>query len=422
MYNGLLTSLSSWIKQQLELRLVVNRVVVNQYNFKRIFSNELDSSKEYFIDGVIDVTGLSTSIEVPSSGITIEGYSFDKSSITCTDNSYTLLTSPAGGSGNVFIRNISIEISGTSSKVYDITGDTGNEAYEIVGVNFDNCTSLGSIDGYRQGLELETGRFGGTPELELKGTWNGFRVSTSIVRSIDNAMTGSLFKAGTGLTFDSRFITDINCDLGTNAKFSDFSTSNFNSSSLFRLINAQITRNGVFDPTDTTILPNISHTDTESYFKNCQGVQNTYVGGKLTVSTASTTTISAISTFYDIAGSWDTSDMQHFDEPSNGQLRHLGATPREFKVAGYLSIDGTANDVVKINVRKYDSSATSFSDEYQIEGKIQNLAGSRDIAQIYFRTNITLDENDYIVLQVSNESGTNNVEAEVDSYFIVEER
>jgi hypothetical protein len=320
------------------------------------------------------------------------------------------------------MHNFAVDISGTSSKVFDLVSDTGNEAVEIHDVNFNDCTSLGTLDNYRQGLETGNGRFGGTPDLTLKGVWNGYRVSTSIVRSLDNSMTPALFVAGTGFTIDSRFLTDINCDLGNTAPFADFTPSNFTNSSSFRLFDTVITRSGALDPTDATILPNITNADTESYFKNNEGIENTFVGGQLTITSTATTTVSASSTYYDILGTWGTSDLEHFDEPSNGQLRHLGNTPRQYQLIAILSLDGTANDVLKVNVRKYDSSSASFSDEYQLERKINNLAGSRDIAAFTIITNVTLDENDYIILQVSNETAARDIVAEVDSYFIIKER
>jgi len=53
-----------------------NRVVVTQASD---FSGTLDSTKQYFIDGIIDMG--SQSIEVPAGGLTITGYSFDLSKL-----------------------------------------------------------------------------------------------------------------------------------------------------------------------------------------------------------------------------------------------------------------------------------------------------------------------------------------------------
>ena len=131
----------------------------------------IDSTKVYVIDGVVDMG--STIIEVPAGGINITGYTFDASKLISSVASHKMFVSAVGGSGNVLFTNIGIEVTGASAKVFDLVDVTGFNACEFNLVNFNNCTSLGVIDGYRQGLESGTGRFGGTPELELKGTWIG---------------------------------------------------------------------------------------------------------------------------------------------------------------------------------------------------------------------------------------------------------
>lgn len=85
------------------------------------------------------------------------------SGLRFTDNNYTLFESDIGGSGDILEKDFFIEVSGTSSKVRDLTGASGFEAIESQRINYINCTSLGEINNSRQGLEEGTGRFGGTP-------------------------------------------------------------------------------------------------------------------------------------------------------------------------------------------------------------------------------------------------------------------
>ena len=119
-----------------------------------------------------------------------------------TFNNKTLFYS--NSSGNVLFNNIFIEVSGNNSQVYNLTSSTGFEAIECNTVNYNNCSSLGTLTNFRQGLELNTGRFGGSPSLTLEGTWlGGFRISTSIVRALGSGMTEPLFKEGSGLKFNS---------------------------------------------------------------------------------------------------------------------------------------------------------------------------------------------------------------------------
>ncbi len=381
----------------------------------------LSSTAQYFIDGVIDMG--TQSIEVPQGGLNISGADFNLSGLVSTENSYTMFTSPVTGSGDLIGMNFHIETSGTGSKVFDLVSDTGNEAIELERVNYNNCTSLGVIDNYRQGLETGTGRFGGQPSLELKGVWSGgFRITTSITRSIDNAMTDALFKAGTGFSMSSRFLTDMNVDLGTLAPFVDFAPANFPNPSTLQIGGAIITRNGVSDPEDATIIPNIAASDLASSWSNNVGIPNTFVGGTLSISTEIATVIAATSTFVDLAGTWAATDLQHFDSPANGQLRNLGDNPREFRIVGDLVIDGPANDEIKVRIRKWDNSASSFVTVADQVRQINSLIGGRNVAFFNATTGFTLDQNDYIILQVSNESSTGNLTVELDSFWTVLER
>lgn len=384
----------------------------------------LDSTKEYFLDGIIDFTGTGLSIEVPQGGLNLRGYNFDISGLKCDDPAYTLFTSPAGGSGNVLGADYLIDVSGAGSQVYNLTSDTGFEAFEFSRINYNNCTSLGTITNYRQGLEDGTGRFGGSPSLTLAGTWvGGFRITTSIVRQLSAGMTEPLFKAGAGFTMASRFLSDINVDLPSNAALFDFAPANFTNPSTVQMIGAIVTRNGVFNAEDANITPNMVAGDLSSSWKENNGMPNTFEGGSIGVTTELATAIGATGTFVDLAATlWTTSDLQHFDNPADGQLRHLGNSPREYKAISSLTLDSGSNDVIAVRVLKWDNSTTSFITVLDQTRQVNALVGGRDVAFFNIDINTTLDKNDYIKLQVANQTATNDITAESDSYLVIEER
>lgn len=406
--------------QENESNILQNRIEVTQSNVASTLGGTIDSTKEYFIDGIVDCSGIE--IEVPSGGINIKGYDFDISKLICTDNNHTMFKSPVGGSGNVLFENIAIEVSGTSSKVYDLKSLTGFEAIEVAKINYNNCTSLGVIDNYRQGLETGTGRFGGKPELELKGVWlGGFLITTSIIRSLDNGAY-TLFKAGTGFAMHSRFKNSMNVDLPTSASFTDFPGSAFPNPSTFQLQNMIVSRNGVIDSLDTNITPNMSSKGLPAYWKNNVGVSNTFIGGFTKVTTEVTTVISTIGIFVDLAGTFTTSDLQHFDSPSNGQLRHLGNSPTEYKVNGQFVLESTQNNVVEMQLLVWRDATSSFEVAGAIRRVIDRLQGVRDVAYYVGTANIVLNQNDYAKFQVANITSTGNITAELDSFYSVEER
>ena len=396
----------------------LNRVLVQQASD---LSGTLDSTKEYFIDGIIDMG--TQEVEVPQGGLSLSGYNFDLSKLISSANNYTMFTSPASGSGNLLGQDYSVEVTGTNSQVYNLVSDTGNEAFEFSRINYNDCTSLGTIDNYRQGLEVGTGRFGGSPALILKGIWlGGYFIDTSIVRSLDVGMTGALFEAGAGFAMSSRFRSNQNIDLPASASFVDFAPSNFPNASTLQFDGVIITRDGVSDASDSNYTPNITAADLPSSWISNQGMNNTFVGGNLNVTVETATVIAGTSTFVDLAGTFTPSDLQHFSEPSNGQLMHNGDNPREFRLIGSFSIEGPANDDVALKVVKWDDSASSFIDVYTQTREINALVGATNLGFYDIATGVTLDKNDFVKMQIANNSTTGNLTAKIDSFFTVLER
>ena len=401
-----------------ESRLLDNSIIVKQSNAATTLGGTIDSTKQYLIDGSIDMSGIT--VTVPSTGIFLAGYNLDLSELTCSDNTYTMFT--GGTAGNVFIKDLSLEVTGTSSQVFDLTDATGFNAIEFVRVNFNNCTAIGELNGFRQGLETNTGRFGGTPEMTLSGTWlGGYFIDVSIVRSLTDGGY-SLYKAGSGFTMNSRFRTNQNIDLPANASFFNFAPSNFVNPSTVQVQGALVSRSGNFDATDSNITPNISQADLASAWSNNTGMPNTFEGGRLTVSSENQTNILAGSTYYTLNAIWSSSNLEHFDSPSSGQLRHLGNSPREYQCIVNFVIESQANNDIGIRLRKWDNSSSSFVDFAEKRRDVNSFVGGRDVAIFNFIFNVNLDQNDYVFFQVRNNSGNQNVTLELDSDFVIQEK
>ena len=411
----LVTVNAQWSTSQLEGKLDHVVTVREASDF-----GVISSTTQYFLDGIIDMG--TTSLEIPAGGMFIGGINFDLSGLTSTENNYTLFTSPTGGSGNVLFMDFHIDISGTNSQVYDIVGNTGFEAIEVDRINFNNCTSLGTIKFYRQGLETGTGRFGGSPNLILDSTWaGGYFIQTSIVRSLD-AGVYALYEAGATFSMASRFRSNQNIDLNTNNSFVDFAPSNFVNPSILQLNECIVSRNGVFNTEDALLTPNIDQTDIASSWKDNKGLSNTFIGGTMNITSEAATTITIDGTFVDLAGTFTTSDLVHFDSPSNGQLRHLGDSPREYKVSISAILDCTSNDEVDLKIVVWDDSASGFVDYKTIRRVINALQGGRNVAYFTTNDNIILDTDDYVKIQVANIGATNDITGELDTEMSVEVR
>jgi len=406
----------------LYLQFLQNRIIVTQANKDTTLGGVIDSSKQYFLDGIIDLG--TTQITVPTTGLTIAGLSFDISGLISSEDNYSMIVSetPAIGSGNVLGADFFISVTGAGSKVYDLYDATGFNAFEFARINYIDCSSLGDIYDYRQGLEEGTGRFGGSPSLTLHGLWRGgYRITTSIVRSLAGTMTAPLFKEGLVFQMNSRFLTDINCDLPTLAPFSDFKTFNFPNPSTVQLKGAIFTRDGGFNPNDTNIFSDLEASDLACDWDNNIGIKNTFIGGALNNDAALETVILTLGEAVDLNGTFTSRDLQHFDTPANGRLRHIGTNPTDFLVTWDLLIDGKNNDNYELFLIKIDTLANVTVEITQVR-TVNNFQGGRDVGIWTGSAPVTLNQNDVVFWQIANLLDTDNCTLEVDSTWTITER
>jgi len=401
---------------------LTNRIVVRSASD---LSGVIDSTKEYFLDGIIDMG--SNEITVPVGGINIKGYDFNISGLTSSASNYVMFKSESltVKSGDVLGADYLISVTGTNSKVYELYSTTGNEAFEFERINYNNCTSLGDLYDYRQGLESGTGRFGGSPTLTLHGLWaGGYRITTSIVRGLSGTMTDPLFKEGTLFQMNSRFLSDINCDLPALAPLLDFQPVNFPNPSTLQLQGCEITRDGIYKAGDSNLTPNVDKKDLCSSWKGNNGLQNTFVGGTTSVTSEELTVVSAGSTWYTIEGVFTGNGLEHFSASADGKLTHNGNSPREFQLTASITLESSPNNELAVRWQKWDDSASAFTPLTYTESirPVNSLVGGRDVAFFTLIFGGILDQNDYIQLQVKNNTGNNNVTMESGSFFRLEER
>ena len=173
---------------------------------------------------------------------------------------------------------------------------------------------------------------------------------------------------------------------------------------------------------DVNYFTGIGHADLDAEFRNNKGLSNTFVGGKLSLTTEIATTIVTINTPVLLAGTYTASTLEHFDVPASGQLRHIGDDPRDYRVSVYVQVEGTAADDITVHLMKYDASAATASIIDSKTRQILNLTGANDYADFSMLDFVILDINDYIYLEVENNTGTGNVTASLTSTITVEER
>lgn len=393
-----------------------NRIIVNQSNFLTTICGTIDSTKNYFLDGIVDIGA--NQVEVPATGMTITGYSFDLSALVKSTGSNAIFSSPVGGSGNLLLENLYLQADGLGCSVFALTDATGFNAWEFNKINFNNCESLGYFENYRQGLEVGSGRFGGKPTLEFTGnSVGGARISTSIARNL-GSLNGPLFKAGAGYVINGRFITDINVDLGSTASLLDFSASNVANDESLILASAYVARNGSIDPTDATITPNIDATSVKCLWSDNTGLANTYKFAQNTITTEVTTSVGSSEVYYPLAGTWTLGDVSHFDSPANGQLRCLSGND-VYRISGNFVLESGQNQLIGLRVVKSVDNGSNWTEINHIERVINNSQGGRDVAYFQIDFLARLADGDRIRVEVENYDSNQNITAELDSYLTI---
>lgn len=236
---------------------------------KDLVNRVLSSNITYVIDGLITLVA-GEFILIPIGGLTFGGYGFDVSQIIKNVSGEATFKSPVGGSGN-FVSNLVRYNSGLGS-VFDIVDADGSHAIEVNDINFQDCSSLGKIKGYRQVTGHTIGMYNCSDGLIVSGTWNGFVISKLHVRNF--ASTGTLFKKDTDTTFSNRFSLGVNISGNSGFKIADFDNTNFTKDETFQLDDCTIEVDGVISAANTpSLIPNISPNDPKCRWVNSTGIQ-----------------------------------------------------------------------------------------------------------------------------------------------------
>ena len=85
-------------------------------------------------------------------------------------------------------------------------------------------------------------------------------------------------------------------------------------------------------------------------------------------------------------------------------------------------IESSANNEVEIRIRKWDDANSVFVDFGNQVRQVNSFVGGRDVGFFTILESVILNQNDYLFLQIANNSNTNNVTCELDSFFTISER
>ena len=387
-------------------------------------SGTLLSTKVYVIDGVIDM-GTQT-ITVPIGGLEIKGHGVNTSKLLSTENSYTMFVDASNDAGNIFISEVTIEVSGTSSLVFDLDNSGAGGAAEINSTNFEDCTSLGTLDAYRQFLLMNSFWLGCNDGLTFAGAWaGGAFIDTLLIRDFDPLGGGNTVFTGStspALTFASRFYCNANINVPTGATVFDFAASMFTNDGDFELITGEYTGAGTVVAVKSPVIDN---TSTKSRFRDNNGLDNTYIGGRWYIDTgnAVVTTISIVDTFVKAAGTTTEEDLQWTSSAGDNDLTFDSTQDVKVQIIGSINVtaaSGGSDKNITLTIRHWDNSAGGYVDlPNKARGVSTSAATYHNVAVIGYAT---VSENDRIELWIENNTDTVNLTVEEGSLFSVSER
>ena len=384
---------------------------------KSQFDGILSSEKLYVIDGVVDVGD--TSIVVPEGGLNLAGLGFGISKLLSTENNFTLFVDDGVTySGDLFLTDLDITVSGTGSKVFELDNNENFNAVEWNTVNFISCTSLGSLTDYRQGLSRNVAWISCLDGLTMAGNWSGGWAALDSILLGTAMTTGVLFKAGAGLVIGGSFRSNVNIlNLGTSGGiFCDFAPSNITLDAGFSLESVRA------DPAANN-LPNMPSTSVKALIKDSPGVGNTYPGGTLNPAADSEVVIATVDTLYQLTGSMTLEDSYWFSTANTNGLKLDSTNDIEVVVIGTLSFSGSNNNEMVVQLRQYDSSATAYVNigpEYRTTLNGGPSGGRAE--NITFHSLALMSQDDRIEVWIKNITGSGNITLVAGGQFKVLER
>lgn len=126
--------------------------------------------------------------------------------------------------------------------------------------------------------------------------------------------------------------------------------------------------------------------------------------GEISITSASATTISDTTSYFPVAGTYTlASGADDWDMDSNGQLRYIGAAPREVHVWATASFTAASNNqVLYVGISKNGTDITAAD----VHTKIGT---GTDVQAVALTATIEVVTNDYVALDVRNTTSTANV-------------
>lgn len=348
-------------------------------------------------------------------GTTLSGHSQNINTLLSTEDGISLIKSD----GNLFIDQLNITTSGVGSQALNLTGSSGFESLDMFYTAFIDCTKIGTITSFRQGFWTTGFAMNCGSGITLNGAWlGGFTIFNSRIMGV----SGALLLAGTSFTCDS-IRSNVYITVPSGSTAFDFDYNNFNEDNGYQLQGCRVDGDG-------QMVSNFSDAgrDTDDAWKSRRSVfvnnvgskaKNTYIGGewKCSVETITPLTLNVPAK---LLGTTPYYNLEHLTQTVSNAFIHNSSVETVYSLDGSIIVSGTASDIIRLEVRKWNTILSAYEVINTYRRAITNLVGSVDIAYFSPKTGrIYLNQNDRVELWVTNESSNSSITMLVDSFLFM---
>lgn len=345
----------------------------------------LEDNVTYYVTAIVDLLGDRI---IAGQNSVILGASSENCYLKSTGlNSSTALIT---GNYSLPIRNISF----THGKVFDLDGDGVTTALDWFGVNFVDCTTVGTIKDYSNFV------MGDSSMLNSSGlTFDGTIGTIAFGNCLFDCSTG-----GTAITLPSTLTISrrLRIIYSSFITLSGETSINVNSSATipvegYILDTVNFAGGGTYNS-------GVQYNDNKALFINCKGVNNSdSIANYHMGYNATPTDIVTLEVPVKINGVTTANSINQKFTHSNNRATYIGAINRSFKITATLSVTSTSsNDQIGFYVAKNGSIIT--------ESEMYVTTNSNSRAEsVTIQTITNLVTNDYIEIWVENDTDSSDV-------------
>ena len=396
-------------------------------------ANGLNPNTAYIIDqknmDLRDVAPIVMNTDLGDEDFIIKGEGLGASWLgTTSDNTPLFANKDGSTAGTLYIEDINLYSSGAGGSIFALDKVSGTGAIQIVNVNFLNSDSLGYLANYRQSFISRFALIGVKDGLEHIGSWGGMVYTDGIVVPFGARFPGdsgggfipfdgTLFKAGTGLTYTGSFRTNVNAlSISDAGSVCDFAPANVVNDAEFICDTVRVNA-------AANAFPNMPASSVKALFRDCVGCENTYVGGIMNIDTEVTTTFTATNTPEEMEGVGVYDQMTWFQPSGDNGFQYISAQPTSVQVSGPLAFSGSNNNQVGLIIRHYDDSEAQWKDVGPVFASTMNGGATGTRAEnMSFSVFIDLEQNDLIQAYIQNGTNASSITANIGAQILVERR